>query len=134
MGVFFRINKEGFVEVARGGFSNKITEKEFEKKSRFISDKKFLSKYKKSEREELEKEIKVVRMIDSYNISMVGPVVQFFIGEGPYPSGCYIGDKYFPGFYENGMIRQEAIKYIFSYVILLMPTDQQTLEVLCPII
>ena len=114
MGVFFRFNEEGRIEVVKLPFSRKVSEKDFEEKSKFIDEEVFFSKYPK-ESETLKKQLEEVKYISNQRISRVGMVMQFLFDEGMVPSGCYVGDKYFPRFHEDGTQRKKAIEYGYRF-------------------
>lgn len=114
MGVFFRFNKKGEVQVAKTLFSTKISEEEFEEKSKVITKEKFLSKYRK-EKQQLSEEIEMLEKINEMKISAVGAVSVYLEGEGFCLCGAIIGDKYFPGFYENHNKKQAAIEYGYEF-------------------
>lgn len=110
MGVFFKFTEEGDILVARTAPFKKIDDKEFYKKAKHVSSEKFLSKYSE-ERGQLEKELEMLTEIYNLKLSIVGPVVQYLPEEGLYPVGCYVGDKYFGGFYESYRVKKEAFEY-----------------------
>ena len=78
MGVFFRFDKDGLIQVAKLPFSNTISEEEFEKKSKFIDEEIFFSKYTK-EKEKLKEQLDEVKFISNQRISRLGLVMQFLL-------------------------------------------------------
>lgn len=114
MGVFFRFDKDGLIQVVKLPFSSKISEDEFERKSKIIDEESFFSKYPK-EGEMLKEQLREVRYISNMNLSRLGLVMQFLFDEGMVPSGCYVGDKYFPRAHCDGDQRRKAIEYGYRF-------------------
>ena len=114
MGVFFRFDKDGLIQVVKLPFSSKISEEEFERKSKFIDEESFFSKYPK-EGEVLKQQLREVQYISNMNLSRLGLVMQFLFDEGMVPSGCYVGDKYFPRAHSDGNQRGKAISYGYAF-------------------
>lgn len=114
MGVFFRITDIGTIMVAKTAFSNKISEEEFQKKAKFIPTEKFLAKYNGQVRERLEKEINIVSNINAGNLSRFGAVMIYVWPDYYIFTGCYMGDKYFPDFFQNGYVYKRGMVYAYE--------------------
>ena len=110
MGVFFRFTENCEVLVARIPFANKVSDEVFEKRAKKIPLEKFMEKFE-DEREQLLKELALIKKMNFRNITVLGPVIQFLDGEGYYESGCIIDGKYFPRFHQDFSVRDEAISY-----------------------
>lgn len=114
MAVFFKFDVDGTILVARTRFSSKIGEKEFERKAKVIDEERFLSKYPK-EGKILKTQIEKLKFIHEQRISRVGLVMQYLYTEGMYPSGCFVGDRYFPRGHEDGEEKAKAIDYGYCF-------------------
>ena len=75
---------------------------------------KFLSKYD-DEREQLIKEIKILKKIEEQKLSRIGPRTCYIDGEGVFECGCYIGDRYYEKFYTKHEEYDKAIQYGYNF-------------------
>jgi len=109
MAVFFKLDGE-YVWVCKIAFTSNFNDKEFNKKAKKIDASRFLAKYPR-ERVALLTDMIRIKEINEMKPSMFGPVVQYIPDERFYLSGCHMGNKYFPGFYQDYRKKKEALEY-----------------------